>query len=219
MSASHPPRVAHWLLSRWATGPRRQSLVGDLLEQHQRGRSSAWYWRQTVSAIGASVGAEMWQHKVLAAAVAAFSLLLPDIYTVSRVWVYVAAIDRMWYPRLVHSRLSWMVINPWAYRLQPYWWTTTVAWCAMLAVLSWLMTRLRPQQRGLIVSLFLITQIGVRLPYLRMALMDWRLDPGNPIWLFSLLWFAAVTCVAVPFSILAGSAAAISRRPVTSIAG
>ena len=26
-SRSHPPRVAHWLLQRWASGPQRESLV------------------------------------------------------------------------------------------------------------------------------------------------------------------------------------------------
>jgi hypothetical protein len=41
-------------------------MIGDLVEQRQRGRSSAWYWRQTMSAIATSFVAEMWQHKLLA---------------------------------------------------------------------------------------------------------------------------------------------------------
>jgi len=218
MSASRPPRVAHWLLTRWTAGARRESLVGDIFEQYQRGRSSTWYWRQTISAVAATFATETWQHKMLAASVVALSVSLPDIYMLSRVWVWVAAIDRLWYPRLIHSRLSWLAINPWAYRLQPYWWTSDIAWCTLLAGLSWIMTRLFFRQRALVVSLFLITQVGIRLPYLRTALIDWLLDTGNPIWLFNLLWFAILSCLAAPLSIVAGSAAAVRRASVASIA-
>jgi hypothetical protein len=38
----------------------------QLIEQHRHGRSSAWYWRQTISAIVISLVAEMWRHKLLA---------------------------------------------------------------------------------------------------------------------------------------------------------
>jgi uncharacterized protein involved in exopolysaccharide biosynthesis len=51
MTASRPPRLADWLLQRIATGPRQQSILGDLHEQYKRGRSAAWYWRQTITTI------------------------------------------------------------------------------------------------------------------------------------------------------------------------
>src|SRR5262249_52705869 len=51
MTASRPPRLADWLLQRLATGPRQQSILGDLHEQYERGRSVAWYWRQTTKTI------------------------------------------------------------------------------------------------------------------------------------------------------------------------
>lgn len=47
----HPPRLALLLLRRWTTGPRRESLIGDLLEQHAQGRSRLWFWRQTGQAV------------------------------------------------------------------------------------------------------------------------------------------------------------------------
>jgi hypothetical protein len=109
MNSSHPPRVAHWLLERWASGAQRESLIGDMLEQHQRGRSSTWYWRQTVSVIAASFAAEIWQHKSLAVSVALLSAYLDNIYTFSRLWEWVARLDRLWYPHLIDSRLSWML--------------------------------------------------------------------------------------------------------------
>ena len=51
MTASRPPRLADWLLHRLTSGPRQQSIIGDLHEQYGRGRSVFWYWRQTVTTI------------------------------------------------------------------------------------------------------------------------------------------------------------------------
>ncbi len=51
MTTSHPPRLADWLLRRLASGPKAASLIGDLHEQFQRGRSVAWYWRHAVKSI------------------------------------------------------------------------------------------------------------------------------------------------------------------------
>ena len=125
MNSSNPPRVAHWLLERLASGPQRESLIGDMLEQYQRGRSSTWYWRQTIRAIAACFAAEIWHHKLLAASVAVISAYLPDLYMFSRLWEWVGRLDRLWYPHLIYSRWSWMVIDPWAYRLKPYLWNPT----------------------------------------------------------------------------------------------
>jgi len=56
MRASRPPRLADWLLFRLASAPKWPSLIGDLHEQYERGRSSLWYWRQTAKAIVLSIG-------------------------------------------------------------------------------------------------------------------------------------------------------------------
>jgi hypothetical protein len=206
MKASGPPALATWLVTKLVSGEKRESLIGDLIEQHQRGRSSAWYWRQTFSAIAISFAAEIWQHKLLAVSVAVLSASLPDIWMFSKVWVWVAKLDRLWYPHLIDSRWSWLVINPWAYRLQPYFWTVNIAWCAMLASMSWIIGRRRPPQRGLVITLLLVPQIGLRLPHLRTALTNWLQEPDNPIWFFGFLWFALFTFIAIPSSILLGGA-------------
>ena len=214
MSSSHPPRVAHWLLERWASGPQRESLVGDMLEQYRRGRSATWYWRQTVSAIVTSFAAGSWQHKWLAVSVTVLSVYLGDIYMFSRLWVWVWRLDRLWYPRLINSRWSWMVINPWAYRLQPYFWTSNVAWCAILSALSWIMSRLHPRQRGLVITLLLVPQVGLRVPYVWTGLTDWLQEPGNPIRFYGVLWFSIVTFIVIPASILLGAATSVRRGAV-----
>jgi hypothetical protein len=51
MTAPHPPRLATWLAQRLVSGRRRESLVGDLMEQFRSGRSSFWYWRQVIMAV------------------------------------------------------------------------------------------------------------------------------------------------------------------------
>ena len=51
MTRPAPPRLASWVLERFAFGPQRESLVGDIVEQYQQGRSSMWYQRQTLAAV------------------------------------------------------------------------------------------------------------------------------------------------------------------------
>jgi hypothetical protein len=62
----NPPRLATWLLHRWGSGPQRESLVGDLVERYQQGRSPAWYWRQVLRGIIVGMLYEMGDHKWLA---------------------------------------------------------------------------------------------------------------------------------------------------------
>lgn len=51
MTNTVPPRIATWLLERFGPGYRNESLVGDILEEYQQGRTRGWYWRQTLVAI------------------------------------------------------------------------------------------------------------------------------------------------------------------------
>lgn len=49
MTSVPPPRAAVYLLHRFL--PDNEPLVGDLLEEFDRRRSRAWFWKQTVFAI------------------------------------------------------------------------------------------------------------------------------------------------------------------------
>lgn len=51
MNPSYPPRLATILLEHFGPESNKEALAGDLLESFRQGRSSAWYWRQVLSAI------------------------------------------------------------------------------------------------------------------------------------------------------------------------
>jgi hypothetical protein len=57
MKASEPPRFATWVPERLAPRLKRESLLGDLIEQYHNGRSAAWYRRQVLTAVLTGAGA------------------------------------------------------------------------------------------------------------------------------------------------------------------
>jgi hypothetical protein len=66
MRSSHPPIVATWLLVHLRSDKENESLIGDLLEDYGRGRSTAWYWRQVLAAIVVSSCGEVRAHGLIA---------------------------------------------------------------------------------------------------------------------------------------------------------
>src|SRR5580704_2166596 len=51
MTTRRPPALANWLLNRFGVARQNPPLAGDLLEEFRSGRSSAWFWRQTLVVI------------------------------------------------------------------------------------------------------------------------------------------------------------------------
>jgi hypothetical protein len=47
MKPSKPPALATWLLEHARFSTADGVIAGDLLEEFNRGRSAAWYWRQS----------------------------------------------------------------------------------------------------------------------------------------------------------------------------
>jgi hypothetical protein len=60
-----PPVIANWLLRRFASCT-STALIGDLQEEYEAGRSSAWYWRQVAGAIMTGLRKDIQKHPVLA---------------------------------------------------------------------------------------------------------------------------------------------------------
>jgi hypothetical protein len=214
-----PPRFATWLLEHSATGPKSEALLGDLVEQFQRGRSSGWYVRQAICAIGGSFAAQVWAYKWLALGVVALDQLLPYVY-MYLISHWVVVIDMAWYPRLI----NWLIkmeldgVRHAAYRLHLWAWTGTAVWCALLALIASVLVHCYPRQRGMVLTVFLLSNVGQCVRYLPVALADWLHEPSNPIWFFNLLWFSMFMFIATPFSILFGGtcgprADGDSRRP------
>src|SRR5207248_2914606 len=45
------PSSATWFLKLFCSSPGHESMVGDLLEQYQRGRGRFWFWRQVIAIV------------------------------------------------------------------------------------------------------------------------------------------------------------------------
>jgi signal peptidase I len=61
MKRADPPSLAVWLLLRMAPAYRREALIGDLIEEFRSGRSGAWFWREVMQVVYATVGALLQQ--------------------------------------------------------------------------------------------------------------------------------------------------------------
>lgn len=59
MTESKPPALATWMLEHLLLGGKNEALAGDLLEEFQKRRAVAWYWRQVFGAILASLSSEL----------------------------------------------------------------------------------------------------------------------------------------------------------------
>jgi hypothetical protein len=80
-----PPRLAAWLLPRFGIN---ESIVGDLIERYETKPSSAWFWRQTLTAIFAGAARDIRGHKLLAlrAVVTGFAAVIVFDY-LTRTWL------------------------------------------------------------------------------------------------------------------------------------
>ncbi len=212
MRPSDDPKAAVWLVSRLMASDRRDSMIGDLVEQRRGGRSAWWFWRQAVAAIVVSWAVRVWEHRRLALGITLVSAVLNEAWMRSGIWTWVDRLHTAWYQPLLRSRWNWLATDPWAYRLRPYDWTTVLVWCTLLAVIARALSRFRPRERWLVAVPMAIPQVVERLPHLQGAYRAWRAAPSDPVWLYALLWYAALTLVVVPASILAGSGAWRTRR-------
>ena len=93
MTRRAPPRLASWLLQRFAFGPRRESLIGDIFEEYEHGCSAMWFLVEVITTVFVASATTIRTHprpvfraSVLAVTVPVFfatagSLLVGDIRT------------------------------------------------------------------------------------------------------------------------------------------
>ncbi len=203
MRALSPPRLATWLLERLASGEKRESLVGDLIEQHRNGRSAWWYWRQSLTAILASAVTDLRAHKLHAiravmigfACMWAFSALskfaLQILWSLSNGGVYLGD--------------HWLRLD--------YGWTRHSRYFAALlttlgsAASGCIVGRLHREHQASTVFAFVISVVlaGMVQLVLLVSLIGWAIRPLTQYlsqyqYLVAVLWFFVV----VPASILVG---------------
>lgn len=204
MNALKPPAIATWLLDRFAPVEKRESLIGDLIEQHQRGRSSAWYWRQAIGLIVTHSAATLWRCKWVAVGVIALNAMLPYLY-LSFIFPWVAVVDNAWYPRLMQWLAETKAVPVFhaAYGVTTGL-TTQVAWCVLIASVAWIFVRLQSDARRTVITLLILFEIGRSIPGLRHMFAGWWHDPTDLAMLLMALRFAIFVFAAIPFSILFG---------------
>jgi hypothetical protein len=94
MKAIPPTALATWMLDHLTLGARNESLSGDLLEELHSGRSTAWYWRQTISAIAITLCTRTRAYVAPLLFSAGWSILYPTLW-----------------PAIVHSEPAQNLVN------------------------------------------------------------------------------------------------------------
>src|ERR1700681_1246282 len=140
MSAVQRPPVARWLLKRFAGGPKRESLIGDIDERFARGRSSFWYWRQALLAILFGINRDLREHPLLATRFVIFTWAVV-IAWVESTWALYLWVSDKWIYAWVNS--SVVLFEFWI----PFGGGLCLIWCAGSAVSGWVSARRSGNQR------------------------------------------------------------------------
>lgn len=91
-----------YLLRRFAPRYQREALIGDLLEEHARGRSAAWCWWQVICALGSSAQQAIHAHRTGLIVVAAWWSILLFLTLTLRLPLILFALDPSVYWWLRH---------------------------------------------------------------------------------------------------------------------
>src|SRR5262249_28026003 len=68
------------------SGSNRETLIGDMVEQHSLGRSDFWFWRQTLVAVVLSAGAELRADRLLVVRALLIAYLVPLVVGIVDAW-------------------------------------------------------------------------------------------------------------------------------------
>lgn len=91
MTRPAPPRLAGWLLQRFAFGPQRESLIGDIVEQYEQGRSSMWFQRQALATVFIGSATRLRVHPRRAFRTFVFAVTVPWFFATAG-WLFMLGI-------------------------------------------------------------------------------------------------------------------------------
>jgi hypothetical protein len=198
MSTAQRPRLASWLLRRVVSGPKRESLIGDLDEQFARGHSSLWYWRQVLSAILVGVIGDLREHPVLVirSVVLTWAVVIAWVESTLALYLWVS---ENWVNAWVPS--SGVLFEFW----HPFGGGLCLLWCVSSAVSGWVSARRSGNHQAAMVITSALAQIPWTLWWSRGVWLypEGIADSPARIWLPNYVW-AAVVIVGMPTCTILG---------------
>jgi hypothetical protein len=100
-----PPACAIWLVAHFGDRYRRDALLGDLVEEYQRRRSKAWFWRQAAIVLLVGARSRLSRHLPALRTLLTFWCLLALLaFGLKNSYVLIAAFDPGSYWLIFHRR-------------------------------------------------------------------------------------------------------------------
>jgi hypothetical protein len=181
-----PPRLATALLCRLAEPT--ETVLGDLVEQFQSGKSTLWYWRQVASVIMQKVLGDIRESPALVVGVMASGLILAVIApTAITAIIRIIRFDRWLFVR----GFGWFYLNgyglPRSMATHP-WWIAT----ALYVLLGWCVGRISQRRQAAAVSMFASSVFISDLALLSYHLTTHPVDFDNGYYVAQMVVFAVV---------------------------
>jgi hypothetical protein len=190
-----------WLLTHCLSGAKCDSVVGDLVEQYAAGRSRTWFWYQTFVAVALGFAEAIWSRRLMTLSIVLVDEMLPVVYNrVLSHWI--AVVNAAWYPKTWNWLTTSAPDSVWrvAVWLEPWWWTSQIAWCAILVAVARVFVVARPSERRFIAAGFILLNV---IHYVVGAVASY--DPANAAWAARFVWYTASELVLMPVCILVGA--------------
>ena len=194
MRAPQPPRLATWLLKRFASGDTGESLIGDLLERYQHGHSWMWYWRQVVVAIVVNAARDIREHKLLAA----------RALVIGWVIYLLASLPVTWLARIIRFQIEDWLVATGHYSFWSVFWSGQLSGTLLVYVVcaasGWIVARFHHAQSAAMVGLYSASMLLVEYGFVSWMFFRY----GHPPIPSVALTLPAVLLIGRPLSILIG---------------
>lgn len=151
MRSSRPPALATWWLEHVRFGVTNDFLIGDLVEEYGRGRSTSWYWKQVVAAFVVNFVREVRTQPLLAARTVASVWSVWYLYG----FVFRSSLQKLTIPLPPTIGFMWLL-----------------AGCGAWAGAGWIVARLHREHETAMVLLFATAVLLWKLPWFYQLFVD-----------------------------------------------